>query len=69
MDTEMKAEETTEKKTRVKKSTGPTCPECGNENIFSEIITGAEWQGDKEVKISFTKNTCLNLDCGHSWKS
>lgn len=45
-----------------------TCPECGSDNIYPEVITAEEWAGHYPVNKSVTRYTCLNERCGHSWE-
>ena len=44
------------------------CTECGSTDVYSEVVSKHEWRGNREVDGSYTQFTCMNLECGHTWR-
>lgn len=52
----------------VKRKAKVKCSKCGSDNIYKEKTTSKQWVRGKEEVWSGTVFTCLNLECGHTWR-
>ena len=51
-----------------KGSSKTKCLKCGGTDIYKEEQTSKQWIKGHEEVWSGTRLTCLNLECGYSWR-